>query len=219
MDTAFFILSKLVGLILQVETWLAIGMALSLLGGILTRPRLARRSGGATLAVLLIVGLCSVGEVLLRPLETAFPPRTAPAQIDGIVVLGGVEDQRATAAWGQPQLNAAAERLTAAAALAIEYPDARLLFLVAVAVCATLWSGARPFPAWRRIFSSPSGSNQTGSAGKTSPGTRPRTRGFPTMWPTPPPVRPGFWSPARFTWDALLPASRPPDGARSRPTP
>lgn len=128
MDTAFFILSKLVGLVLQVETWLAIGMALSLVGGMLARPRLACRSGGVTLAVLLIVGVFPVGEVLLRPLETAFPPRAAPAQIDGIVVLGGVEDQRATAAWGQPQLNDAAERLTAAAALAIEHPDARLVF-------------------------------------------------------------------------------------------
>jgi uncharacterized SAM-binding protein YcdF (DUF218 family) len=128
MDTAFFILSKLVGLALQVETWLAIGMALSLLGGMLARPRLARRSGGVTLAVLLVVGLFPVGEVLLRRLETAFPPRAAPTQIDGIVVLGGVEDQWATAAWDHPQLNDAAERLTAAAALAIEHPDAKLLF-------------------------------------------------------------------------------------------
>lgn len=45
-----------------------------------------------------------------------------------IVVLGGVEDQRATAAWGDPQLNEAAERLTAAAALAIANPEARLMF-------------------------------------------------------------------------------------------
>jgi len=128
MDTAFFILSKIVGLALQVETWLAVGMALSLVGGMLARPRLVRRSGGVTLAVLLLVGVFPVGEVFLRPMEAKFPPRGIPAQIDGIVVLGGVEDQRATAAWGQPQLNKAAERLTAAAALAIGHHDARLLF-------------------------------------------------------------------------------------------
>ena len=128
MDTAFFILSKLVGLALQVETWLAISMALSLLGGFLERPRLARRSGVGTLAVLLLIGMFPIGEVLLRPLEAEFPPRVAPVQIDGIVVLGGVEDQRATAAWGQPQFNEAAERLTAAAALAIQHPNARLVF-------------------------------------------------------------------------------------------
>jgi|GEM_PF-3540221 len=128
MDTAFFILSKLVGLALQVETWLAIGMALSLLGGFLARPLLARRSSGVTLTVLLLIGMLPIGEVLLRPLEAEFPPRVAPVQIDGIVVLGGVEDQRATAAWGQPQFNEAAERLTAAAALAIQHPNARLVF-------------------------------------------------------------------------------------------
>ena len=128
MDTAFFILSKLVGLALQIETWLALGMALSLLGGVLARPRLARWSGGITLAALLLVSMFPIGELLLRPLEAEFPPRAAPEQIDGIVVLGGVEDPRATASWGQPQLNAAAERITAAAALAIQHPNARLVF-------------------------------------------------------------------------------------------
>ena len=128
MDTAFFILSKLVGLALQIETWLALGMALSLLGGMLARPRLARWSGGVTLAALLLISMFPVGELLLRPLEAEFPPRVAPVQIDGIVVLGGVEDPRATAAWDQPQFNEAAERLTAAAALTIKHPNARLVF-------------------------------------------------------------------------------------------
>ena len=128
MNTAFFILSKLVGLALQIETWLAIGMALSLLGGMLARPRLARWSGGVTLAALLLISIFPMGELLLRPLEADFPPHAAPDQIDGIVVLGGVEDPRVTAFWGQPQLNAAAERITAAAALAIQYPNSRLVF-------------------------------------------------------------------------------------------
>jgi uncharacterized SAM-binding protein YcdF (DUF218 family) len=128
MDTAFFILSKLIGLALQIETWLAFGMVLTLVAGRFARPRLARWSGGMTLVALLLVGLFPIGDILLRPLETEFPPRSAPEQIDGIVVLGGVEDQRATAAWGEPQLNEAAERLTAAAALAIAHPEARLVF-------------------------------------------------------------------------------------------
>lgn len=128
MDTAFFILSKLIGLALQVETWLVIGMAVSLVAGRFARPRLARWSGRAMLAALLAVGIFPIGEVVLRPLEVEFPARAAPEQIDGIVVLGGVEDQRATAVWGEPQLNEAAERLTAAAALAIAHPEARLVF-------------------------------------------------------------------------------------------
>lgn len=128
MDTAFFILSKLIGLALQIETWLVIGMVVSLIAGRFACERLSRWSGGTTLAALLAVGIFPIGEILLRPLEAEFLPRAAPAHIDGIVVLGGVEDQRATAAWGDPQLNEAAERLTAAAALAIAHPEARLVF-------------------------------------------------------------------------------------------
>ena len=92
METAFFILSKLIGLALQVETWLVIGMVMTLVAGRFERPRLACWSGGATLAAILAVGMFPIGEALLRPLEMEFPPRAAPAQIDGIVVLGGVED-------------------------------------------------------------------------------------------------------------------------------
>ena len=128
MDTAFFILSKLIGMALQVETWLLIGMVISLIARRLARPRLFGLSGGAALATLLLVGIFPIGEVLLGPLEAEFPPRAAQTRIDGIVVLGGVEDQRATAAWRDPQLNEAAERLTAAAALAIAHPEARLVF-------------------------------------------------------------------------------------------
>lgn len=128
MDTSFFIISKLIRLALQVETWLVIGMVVSLIAARFTRPRLARWSGRAMLAALLAIGIFPIGEVLLRPLEAEFPPRAAPTHINGIVVLGGVEDPRATAAWGEPQLNGAAERLTAAAALAITHPESRLVF-------------------------------------------------------------------------------------------
>lgn len=128
MDTAFFIISKLIGLALQVEIWLVVGIIVSLVAGRFARPHLERWSGSVTLAALLAVGIFPIGDILLRPLEAEFPPRAAPEQIDGIVVLGGLEDQRATAAWGDPQLNEAAERLTAAATLAIAHPKARLVF-------------------------------------------------------------------------------------------
>jgi len=43
MDTAFFIFSKLlIGLALQVETWLAIGIVVALVAGRFARLRLAR---------------------------------------------------------------------------------------------------------------------------------------------------------------------------------
>lgn len=67
------------------------------------RPRMARWNGTATLAALLAVGIFPIGEILLRPLEVEFPPREAPAHIYGFIVLGGVEDQRATASATQAQ--------------------------------------------------------------------------------------------------------------------
>lgn len=62
MDTAFFTLSKLVGLALEVETWLAFGMVVTLVVGRFARPRLARWSGGMTLVALLLVGLFPIGD-------------------------------------------------------------------------------------------------------------------------------------------------------------
>lgn len=64
-----------------------------------------------------VISILPLGELLLRPLEAQFPPLAAPERVDGIVVLGGVEDPRATELWGQLQINQAAERLTVAAAL------------------------------------------------------------------------------------------------------
>lgn len=75
MDTAFFILSKFIGLALQIETWLVIGMVVSPIAGRFACPRLARWSGGTTLATLLLIGIFPIGEILLCPLQAEFPPR------------------------------------------------------------------------------------------------------------------------------------------------
>lgn len=67
--------------------------------------------------------------LLLLPLEERFSrPIDAPAQVDGIIVLGGAVDQNLTEARGIPALNGAAERMTEAVALTRRYPEARLLF-------------------------------------------------------------------------------------------
>lgn len=70
-----------------------------------------------------------VGTWLLGPLETRFPPLYAmPAQIDGIIVLGGAIDLKASAADEMPELNERADRMIAFAALARRYSRARLVF-------------------------------------------------------------------------------------------
>jgi uncharacterized SAM-binding protein YcdF (DUF218 family) len=78
------------------------------------------------LSVTAVVAL-PVVEWLGAPLEDQVPRAPLPARVDGIVVLGGAVEWRVTRERGQLSLNAAGERVAAAAALAQRYPDARLI--------------------------------------------------------------------------------------------
>ena len=68
-----------------------------------------------------------VAEWIAAPLESSVERAALPPRVDGIVVLGGAVEWRVTAARGQLALNAAGERVAAAAALAQRYPDATLV--------------------------------------------------------------------------------------------
>ena len=120
----FFVLSKLLG-------FFAIPSNLVILIGIvallLLPTRFARAGRWLTLIsiiVLAILGFSPIGSALIIPLEDRFPPwdsaRGAP---DGIIVLGGAIDGRATT-----DLNEAAELLTVVPELLRRYPNARILF-------------------------------------------------------------------------------------------
>ena len=62
MDTTFFMIFKLIRLTLHVQTWLVIGMVMSLATGRRSaRPLLARWSGSVTLVALLSVGILLIG--------------------------------------------------------------------------------------------------------------------------------------------------------------
>jgi uncharacterized SAM-binding protein YcdF (DUF218 family) len=79
--------------------------------------------------LLVVLAVFPVGAWLAMPLENRYPsPMPPPEQVDGIVVLGGAIDGPLSAARGQPVLSEAAERLTAAVALARRYPGARIVF-------------------------------------------------------------------------------------------
>jgi uncharacterized SAM-binding protein YcdF (DUF218 family) len=54
-------------------------------------------------------------------------PNPLPERVDGVLVLGGAVDWRVSRERGQLNVNDAAERMMAAAALARRYPDARLV--------------------------------------------------------------------------------------------
>jgi uncharacterized SAM-binding protein YcdF (DUF218 family) len=125
----FFVLSKVLGVFASLSN-LAIG--LGLLGVLLLGTRLARVGRLLTVASLIglaVIGLSPLGNVLIIPLEQRFPPwddtRGPP---DGIVVLGGAIIPDVSAARGEVALNEAAERVTAAVALARRYPAARIIY-------------------------------------------------------------------------------------------
>src|SRR6266853_1129933 len=103
-----------------------------LFGAILLATRFAsfgRKLLIACIALLAICGFSPLGNWLLYPLETRFPPwdaaRGAP---DGIVVLGGSIDLDLSAAHGVAVVRNSADRLIATVALARRYPNARIIF-------------------------------------------------------------------------------------------
>jgi uncharacterized SAM-binding protein YcdF (DUF218 family) len=125
----FFIFSKILGFFALPSDDAAV---LAALGVILLFTRFKRTGRAcATLGIvlLLVAGLTPLGNALMLPLEQRFPPwdaaRGAPT---GIIVLGGAIGPELSAARGTPDLNESAERITATAALARQYPDARIIY-------------------------------------------------------------------------------------------
>ena len=125
----FFVLSKTLGiLLLPTDFLIFVGIAGAILLG--TRfARLGRRLMVVSLLLFAICGFSPLGSWLLFPLESRFPAwdaaRGAP---DGIVVLGGSIDADVSAARGVAVVRGAADRIVAAAALARQYPNARIVF-------------------------------------------------------------------------------------------
>jgi uncharacterized SAM-binding protein YcdF (DUF218 family) len=125
----FFALSKTFG-IMVIPTNFLIG--LGLLGAVLMCTRFAslgRKLAIASILLLAMAAFSPLGNWLLYPLESRFPPwdpaRGAP---DGIIVLGGSIDAEMSAAHGTTVVGNAADRIIATAALARQYPNARVVF-------------------------------------------------------------------------------------------
>jgi uncharacterized SAM-binding protein YcdF (DUF218 family) len=113
--------------VLQPSTLLVLWVASSLLATWLRWVALAATLLTAFLVAVAAVVLLPVGEWLGAPLEARVPAVPLPDRVDGVVVLGGAVDWRVTRERRQLSLNAAGERVAAAAALAQRYPDARLV--------------------------------------------------------------------------------------------
>lgn len=126
-----FIAAKLLAFVTQPLAW----VVLLLLLGLLTLRWRHRTGTGliwAAWLVLLVQGWLPLPDALIRQLEAQHPASTNPPDLQGyagIVVLGGALESAAI--WqdhGQPALNDAAERMTAALPLLQRYPQLPLLF-------------------------------------------------------------------------------------------
>jgi len=122
----FFIASKLFWLVVRPENWIVLLLALGLWALRRHRAAAASRVFASALFLVLLIGLVPVGQLLMRPLEIRFPAAPDISAPVGIIILGGGEDARMSAASGLPELNAAAERLILG--LAQSFPEAQLIF-------------------------------------------------------------------------------------------
>src|SRR6266702_2243058 len=123
----FFVLSKTLGAALLPINLL---VELGILSLVLMATRFAafgRKLAATTLILLALAAFSPLGNLLLYPLESRFPPwdpsRGPP---DGIIVLGGSVDTDLSAAHHTPVVSRAADRLFAPAELARRYPNARI---------------------------------------------------------------------------------------------
>ena len=114
--------------VLQPSNLLLILSLAGLLGALFRRRWGLPLAAGAVSCIALCT-LLPVGNWLTIPLENRFPgPADYPADIDGIVVLGGGVDGGLTKARGQPSFRETMERFAAIPELARRYPQARLVF-------------------------------------------------------------------------------------------
>jgi len=108
-----FLLLLLIGLVLTLTRFRTLGRSLVVVAVILA----------------LIVVFVPIGTWMTRSLENRFAMvDDLPPKVDGIVVLGGVVDAKESRERGMTSIGSAVERITEAAALARQYPKARVIY-------------------------------------------------------------------------------------------
>ncbi|WP_417309839.1 YdcF family protein [Devosia sp.] len=88
---------------------------------------LSRGSLVLGLAIILICSFTTFGYLLIQPLEARFARPAEPAQIAGIVVLGGGMRSATNPAGGDFELNRSGDRMVEAVRLALRHPEAKVL--------------------------------------------------------------------------------------------
>ena len=124
----FFYLSKVFWLLLQPINLTGILLGVALVALLLGWRKFAIFTVAKAFLVLALSTWTSLGALLLHPLEDRFArPNPPPADIAGIIVLGGGFEGSVNLARGGYELNASGDRFVEAAVLARRYPSARVV--------------------------------------------------------------------------------------------
>ena len=125
----FFYMAKIGWFLLQPSNAILFLLLFGLIFMVVRWRRLGRFCLVVGVVALLLAGLSPLGNIAILPLEERFPrwEQGGGPEPTGIVLLGGGIVGSISAARGQVSLNAAAERLTATAELALAFPDARII--------------------------------------------------------------------------------------------
>ena len=109
----------------HVLLWLVVGAPVALsLGHI----HAARVLGVVAAALFILIGVAPLSSVLARPLEDRYPRRPLPAQITGILTLGGGLGVSTLLDRGAPGTSPSLDRLVSTYELARRHPEARIVF-------------------------------------------------------------------------------------------
>ena len=125
----FFWLSKILWFLVHPLNLLFIGICVIAICFYFRWNRTARAISYAMAIVCIAITTLPIGISVVQELENRFPANpNLPAQIDGIVILGGVLDAKITRARGRLSINDAVERISEVRALLKHSPDARVVF-------------------------------------------------------------------------------------------
>ena len=125
----YFYLSKTLGVLTQPSTALLIGLTLGLLIALLGRRKTGWTLAGLCFAAFWAAAVLPVGEAAVRHLEERFPqPQALPADIGGIIALGGAIDPYLSRARHQLSVGGSIERVLFLRKLAQDYPAAQLVY-------------------------------------------------------------------------------------------
>lgn len=122
-----FVLRKIAGFAVSPYVWLIVGMLVCLV--LLWRGRTRWVAGVlcGLVAWMLFIAIVPLGWTAINQRESLYPPAMPEGPVAGIILLGGSERRHVRAHWGRAEINEAGDRVIAAASLARQFPQARVL--------------------------------------------------------------------------------------------